>query len=208
MPSERAEPPYGVDERVVRALSDRPGHLAFGRLRRDLKAHPETLTRSLRRLERLGTVGHDALGYFLVDRPAEPTGAARPAGSSHELASVRLPPSVDAPTLLGLLAGRWFGPVRWVGSWEEEGGTALAWEVPGREGWLVLRWIDGSLSLRAELARPGPVDPALLPASEELLLNALRRVHAVSMGIPALEVAESGRVELARSPGPMRGFAA
>ncbi|MCI4366784.1 MAG: hypothetical protein L3K08_03420, partial [Thermoplasmata archaeon] len=57
-----------LDDRVVRTLAERPGHHAFNGLRRALAAHPESLTRSLRRLERDGMIARDSHGYFLKER--------------------------------------------------------------------------------------------------------------------------------------------
>lgn len=174
----RHQPELSLDLRVVRELSQRGGRRAFNGLRRSLDAHPESLTRSLRRLERLGTVGHDGNGYFLVDGPEPAPGPRRPA-RTELLATVRLPPSVTEGNFIGVLAGRWFGPFRWVGTQEGRLGPSLVWSVPGLVGRLVVRWRPGALRVLAELPRDAHVDPALARAGDELLWHALSHLRSV-----------------------------
>jgi hypothetical protein len=166
-----------LDRRVVRALADGRGRLAFNGLRRALEAHPESLTRSLRRLERFGTVGHDAGGYFLVDGPAPPL-VPGPAPQYARLASVRLPGSFAPEVVVGLLAGRWFGPFRWVGLQEGARGPSLVWSAPGLAGHLLVRPHGGQLRVEAELPKGRAVDAELERAGDELLWHVLSRVRA------------------------------
>ena len=71
--SSREEP--RLDDRIVELLQREPGALAFTGLRRTLEAHPESLVRALRRLERLGVVARGERGYELVgeSEAASPT---------------------------------------------------------------------------------------------------------------------------------------
>lgn len=168
-----------LDLRILQALTERSGHLAFNGLRRSLDVHPESLTRSLRRLERLGSIGRDEHGYFLIDRPpAElPRG---PATHLVSVASVRLPPTTGPEAIMGLLAGRWFGPLRWVGSYEGRGTPSLVWSVLGVEGHLVIRVRNGLLTVHAELPEGVPLPSALAAAADELLWNALSRLRSLA----------------------------
>jgi hypothetical protein len=186
-----------LDERVVRTLTERSGHLAFNGLRRALDAHPESLTRSLRRLEREGMVGRDGLGYFLKGRPDAPS----PMGAStrsYPLASVRLPFPIPPEAVLGVLAGRWFGPLRWVGVYDARRPPALVWAVPDVPGHLVLQVKGGRLKLTAEGEGLVGVPDALARASEELLWNVLGRLRTLAPAPPSHPALEpSGAVALA-----------
>ncbi len=101
------------------------GRMAFNGLRRKLGAHPESLARALRRLEREGLVERADGGYrSLAD------GSVQDAVSSVELRSIariELPRDFDEATIFGRLAGRWFGSLRWVGLVEQSGRRLLAW---------------------------------------------------------------------------------
>ena len=119
------EAPKGLDERVLLTLHGLPGRIAFSGLRRALHAHPESLSRSLRRLEREGRVDRGPDGYRLTATSPEPrTGLP---GRLRSVGQVFLPPGTDAENVLGRLAGRWFGSLRWVGVVDAPDGRLLAW---------------------------------------------------------------------------------
>ena len=123
-------PTKGLDERVLSALEGLPGRIAFSGLRRTLRVHPESLSRSLRRLEREGRVERSADGYRAVPevRPDGPKGfhGLRP------IARVELPPGAMVDGVFARLAGRWFGSLRWVGVVDGPTGQLLTWA--GRDG--------------------------------------------------------------------------
>jgi DNA-binding Lrp family transcriptional regulator len=114
-----------LDDRVLSALQGLPGRLAFNGLRRALGAHPESLSRSLRRLEREGLVERVDGGYRALASAPGTTGRELPALRS--IASVGLPPGTQPETVLGRLAGRWFGGLRWIGVVERPDGRLLGW---------------------------------------------------------------------------------
>jgi hypothetical protein len=160
-----------LDDRVVEFLQDRPGRVAFNGLRRALDAHPESLVRSLRRLERHGVVLHGTDGYGLVDRP----NAERPSapGRSRSFAEVTLAPGVSRTELFGRLAGRWFGPLRWVGLYEPSDGPWLVWSVEGSRAQVRLGIRRGRLTVL--------VDRTNAPGSDARADDAARRLlgHAI-----------------------------
>ncbi len=129
MTSDRPDPAPGValglDERILSALQTLHGRIAFNGLRRALGAHPESLARALRRLEREGLVEHADGGY----RALEEADAAGDDTDSplRSIASVGLPPGTPPESVLGRLSGRWFGGLRWVGEVERPDGRLLAW---------------------------------------------------------------------------------
>lgn len=118
-------PPSRLDERILTTLQDLHGHIAFNGLRRALGAHPESLSRALRRLEREGLVervdgGYRALAIDAVP-PTDLSETLRP------IARVDLPPGALPETVLARLAGHWFGALRWVGVVERPSGRLLIW---------------------------------------------------------------------------------
>ncbi len=112
-----------LDERVVSALSGLSGRLAFSGLRRVLHAHPESLARSLRRLEREGRVER-VDGSYRIRGTGTPS---PPEAELRTIAQVELPTGMEPDGLLGQLAGRWFGALRWIGVLERPEGPLLAW---------------------------------------------------------------------------------
>jgi hypothetical protein len=187
-----------LDDRVVEFLAERPGHVAFNGLRRALDAHPESLVRSLRRLERHGVVRHEPSGYALVDRPDLP--APPVPRRQRPFAEVTLAPGVSRTELFGRLAGRWFGRLRWVGLYEPADGPWLIWSVEGTRGDQVRLGIRrGRMSLVLDRA-PGTPDPRV----EEAARNLLR--HAVDALAPSQPV-EGAYVAFRGAPGPILRFA-
>lgn len=170
-----------LDDRVVELLTERPGRVAFNGLRRALDAHPESLVRSLRRLERHGVVRHEADGYVLVDRPDVP--APPVARAPRPFAEVTLAPGVSRTALFGRLAGRWFGRLRWVGLYEPSDGPWLVWSVEGAPGEQVrLGVLRGRLSLVIDRPAGGPPDGKADEAARSLLRHA---VDALAPGEPS-----------------------
>jgi hypothetical protein len=169
-----------LDDRVLAILGGTPGEITFNGIRRALEAHPESLTRALRRLSRDGRVTRDTGGYRLgesaqaartgpgpLGRPAEPRRAL--------VAEVRLPRTEPIPELLGRLAGRWFGRLRWVGTYDRAREPLLVWSRVDGPGQLLLGLRRGHLRVYTE---PPPADlgaasRGLEEAARELLWHAL-----------------------------------
>ncbi|MCI4337330.1 MAG: hypothetical protein L3K17_09150, partial [Thermoplasmata archaeon] len=168
-----------LDDRVMELLSEHPGRLAFNGLRRTLGAHPESLSRALRRLEREGRVIHDTDGYSLRldgDVPITPRslGDVEP---PRVVASLRLPSGVRSEDLLGTLAGRWFGDLRWVGVYEHPGEPTLVWSVADAPGHVLLSVRRGELRVFVDRSRANPAASRLEEAAQSLLGNALTRMR-------------------------------
>ena len=129
MSSDRPDPasgvPAGLDERILSALQTLHGRIAFNGLRRALGAHPESLARALRRLEREGLVERADGGYRALEAADARTGDS--GAPLRSIARVGLPPGTPPDSVLGRLSGRWFGGLRWVGEVERPDGRLLAW---------------------------------------------------------------------------------
>lgn len=162
-----------LDDRIVRLLGSVAGHVAFNGLRRALSAHPESLSRALRRLERGGTVLHDERGYTLVEGSPEMPTSEPPVWRS--VAQVEVPLGVSREALLGQFAGKWMGRLRWVGGYDHPTEPLLIWSVEGTPGHVVLA-IDGR-TLRVGVEEPTPgSSEALVAAARELFTYGLSRI--------------------------------
>lgn len=161
-----------VDDRVLEILSEHSGRIAFNGLRRALGIHPESLTRALRRLEREGLVVRREGGYAL--RQARPASLGSPP-ESRTIASVELPPGSLRDDVLGRLAGRWFGELRWVGLYDHPGDPWLVWSAGGADAHVMLSVRDGTLRVMTE----GPEAQArrLETAAYELLAHAVQQLR-------------------------------
>ncbi len=144
-----------LDDRVLTALEEFHGRIAFSGLRRALRAHPESLSRALHRLEREGLVERAEGGYRALarDPKLDPANGAR----LRPIAHVRVPLGATPESVLGRLAGRWFGSLRWVGRIDRPSQRLLAWARRDGTG-LVLLGIHGG-SLRVYVPdEPGAAD--------------------------------------------------
>jgi len=166
-----------LDERVLQLLESNSGLLAFNGLRRALGVHPESLTRSLRRLEREGIVRRTEGGYSL----REPTGRGIESDSEPKLktiASVELPAGVSRNLAFGSLAGRWFGNLRWVGVYEHPGDPWLVWSLDDGKGRVLVRLKRRQLLVLVDDTGSSKGQPALEDAARGLLVQLVQRVHA------------------------------
>lgn len=114
-----------LDDRILTTLSSLHGRMAFNGLRRKLGAHPESLARALRRLEREGLIERADGGY----RSLSGDGASLSDGTSalRPIARIDLPRELDEATIIARLAGRWFGSLRWIGIVDRSGRRLLTW---------------------------------------------------------------------------------
>lgn len=180
--SETTEPALEprLDDRVLAILGGTPGEITFNGMRRALEAHPESLTRALRRLSRDGLVRREAGGYRLGDSAVLARSGPSPLDRAKEpvralVAEVRLPPTEPIPELLGRLAGRWFGRLRWVGTYDRAREPLLVWSRTDGPGQLLLGLRRGHLRVYTEPppAELGSGSRALEEAARELLWHAL-----------------------------------
>ena len=170
-PTERER---SLEERIVRFLGREPGQVAFNGLRRALSAHPESLTRALRRLEHGGIVARLPTGYTLADGYHKAIG--RPAEREFRaVASVELARGVTPEQVLGSMAGRWFGRLRWVGVYEREEDPWLVWSVDGTAGHVLLSVHGRTLRVGVEGDQTGPSE-VLEERARELLVRGLERI--------------------------------
>jgi len=188
----------GLDERVLSTLLDLQGRIAFSGLRRVLHAHPESLSRSLRRLEREGRVERSSDGYRAVG-----AGANRLVPGSSELrpiAQVELPPGSVSSSVLGRLSGRWFGSLRWVGVVDGPTGRLLAWARRDGSGYVLLGIHRGVLRVYVRGDEAGDDEVETEDSAYELLTHAVDALRVPSPGPTGPLNFFAGSLE---SPGPL-----
>lgn len=159
-----------LDDRILTALQGLPGRVAFSGLKRVLRAHPESLARALRRLEREGLIERVDGGYrALTESPSSAPGLER---ELRPIASIDLPYSATRDAILARLSGRWFGSLRWVGVVERSEERLLAWARRDGSDYVLLG-IDGN-HLRVYVpAGPAGVSADADDAAYELLVHAV-----------------------------------
>ncbi|MGP8072368.1 MAG: helix-turn-helix transcriptional regulator [Thermoplasmata archaeon] len=141
---EEPAPSGRLDVRVLVALEEMNGRMAFSGLRRSLGAHPESLSRALRRLEREGLIERSDQGYRSTRHPDLVPG---PDAELHAVARIDIPPGVEADALLARLSGRWFGSLRWMGVVDRPRGRLLAWARRDGTGTVLLGVDRGTLRI-------------------------------------------------------------
>jgi DNA-binding Lrp family transcriptional regulator len=166
-----------LDERVLSALQGLAGRVAFSGLRRMLGAHPESLSRSLRRLAREGLVEKGAGGYRALGVP--PRVDARTDRDLRTIARIDLPGGTAATALVGRLVGRWFGTLRWVGVLQRPEGELLAWARRAGGGLVLLGVRSGVLSVFAPTATEEEDPDESEEAAYELLFHAVEAMRPV-----------------------------
>jgi DNA-binding Lrp family transcriptional regulator len=190
--------PGSLDDRVLTALQGLPGRIAFNGLRRALGAHPESLSRSLRRLEREGLVERVDGGYRAL--ALADGGSARAIPPLRSIARVGLPPGTPPETVLGRLAGRWFGGLRWIGVVDRPDGRLLGWTRRDGTSPVLVAIRDGVLHvLVPEEETEGDDASESEDAAYELL------VHAVGALRPVPESSTRSVVALTASGAPPIG---
>jgi len=125
-----------LDDRVLATLEGTGGRVAFGGLKRLLGAHSESLSRSLRRLERDHRVERVDGGYRRVgsDGAGTPPGPLR----GRTIVEVDLAPGLSPAAVEARLSGHWFGELRWVGASDAGSERLLVWARRDAETTVVL----------------------------------------------------------------------
>ncbi|MCI4343020.1 MAG: Lrp/AsnC family transcriptional regulator [Thermoplasmata archaeon] len=145
-----------LDDRVLDALQRMHGRMAFSGLRRSLGAHPESLARSLRRLEREGLIERASTGYRALNAPRAIVTS--PEAELRSVAQIEVPLGLEPEGILARLTGRWFGGLRWVGVVERPPDRLLSWARRDGTGRVLLGAQAGSLHIYTALGR-GEGDP-------------------------------------------------
>jgi len=156
------------DAEVVRAIEEEGlSVFTFDGLRRITGVHPETLSRTLGRLEEDGMVVRSPEGYSTTNKAkgAVALRAAYDAGKRVPILHTFLPYGASLKAIVSALRGRWFDTLRWVGLAESEEGVIMKWVTD-----------DGSVLIDAKFAA-GQMDIEAKIKKEDDLASAVRAAH-------------------------------
>ncbi len=167
------------DAEVVRTIEEEGLSIfTFDGLRRITGAHPETLSRSLERLEDEGLLVKSPEGYSITGRAKEAL-ALKPAyaGTSRiPILHTFLPYEASAATIVAALKGRWFDTIRWVGMAEAEEGVIMKWVTEDGSAMIDARISAGQLDIEAKVAKEADMPKAVRAAHQ--LVGRISRLYS------------------------------
>ena len=164
----------------------------FDGLRRITGTHPETLSRSLERLEEDGWVVKSPEGYSVTEK-AKGLFAPRPASSAVKRVPILhtfLPYEASAGIIMGALKGRWFDSMRWVGTSESEEGLAMKWVTDDGSALIGARFTAGQLDIDAKVATDADLPKAVRAAHQ--LMGRISRLYASQRHVAKLAMMRIG----------------
>jgi len=147
----------------------------FEGLKRRLGVHPETLSRTLERLEEQNIVERSAGGYQLTDKGRGMANVHPLSNSGSRIPLVRtvLPPTVPYETVVPLLEGKWFGDLRWLGRSSTPSEAVLKWITADGRVQLDAIFSRGELQIEGRLLRGDDTTKAI-HASHQLVDHIFR----------------------------------
>ena len=167
------------DAEVVRTIEEEGlSVFTFDGLRRITGAHPETLSRSLERLEDGGLVVKSPEGYSITEKARE-SFAARPAyvgARKIPILHTFLPYEASTGTIISALKGRWFDTIRWVGMAETDEGFVMKWVTEDGTATIDAKFSAGQLDVDARVAKEADLPKAVRAAHQ--LMGRISRLYA------------------------------
>ncbi len=169
----------GRDSDVMRAIGEEGlSVFTFDGLRRILGSHPETLSRSLERLEEVGMVVRSPDGYAVTDKARESM-VMMPAfedGKRVPILHTFLPIGASSATVANALKGKWFDRMRWVGMAETEDGIVMKWVTDDGSAVVDARLGGGLLDVEARVKQEDDIGKAVRAAHQ--LISRISRMYA------------------------------
>lgn len=150
----------------------------FDGLRRITGSHPETLSRSLERLEEDGIVVRSPEGYSVTDK-AKGAFAVWPVDGGTRrvpLLHTFLPYDASALTIVSALKGRWFDTIRWVGMAGGEEGIVMKWVTEDGSTLIDAKFAGGQLDIEARVAKEADMPKAVRAAHQ--LMGRIARLYS------------------------------
>jgi DNA-binding transcriptional ArsR family regulator len=167
------------DAEVVRTIEEEElSVFTFDGLRRITGTHPETLSRSLERLEDVGYVVRSPEGYSVTERAKE-TFILKPAYTGAKRLPILhtfLPYEASAGTIVAALKGRWFDTIRWVGMAGGEDGLVMKWVTEDGSALIDAKFSAGQLDIDAKVAKESDLPKAVRAAHQ--LMGRISRLYA------------------------------
>lgn len=150
----------------------------FDGLRRITGVHPETLSRSLERLEDGGYVVKSPEGYSVTDK-VKGSFALKPAyGGARRVPILHtfLPYEASAGTIVTALKGRWFDTIRWVGMADSDDGFVMKWVTDDGSALIDAKFSSGQLDIDAKVAKESDLPKAVRAAHQ--LMGRISRLYS------------------------------
>lgn len=167
------------DAEVFRAIEEESlSVFTFDGLRRITGAHPETLSRSLERLEDDGFVVKSPEGYSVTGK-AKGNFGLRPAFAGDKKIPILhtfLPYEASAGKIVSALKGRWFDTIRWVGMSEGEEGFVMKWVTEDGSVTVDARFSASMLDIDAKISKDSDLPKAVRAAHQ--LMGRISRLYA------------------------------
>ncbi len=177
------------DAELVRTIDEEGlSVFTFDGLRRITGAHPETLSRSLERLEDDGFVVRSPEGYSVTGKARESLDLRSAHGDARRVPILHtfLPYEASAGTIVSALKGRWFDTIRWVGMAQSDQGFVMKWVTEDGTAMIDARFSAGVLDIEAKVAKDSDLPKAVRAAHQ--LMGRISRLYASPRpgGRPAL----------------------
>ncbi|MDG7008469.1 MAG: helix-turn-helix transcriptional regulator [Nitrososphaerota archaeon] len=157
------------DAEVVRMIEEEElSVFTFDGLRRITGTHPETLSRSLERLEEDGWVVRSPEGYSVTEK-AKGSFVLKPALNAARRVPILhtfLPYEASAGIIMTALKGRWFDSMRWVGMSDSEEGLVMKWITDDGSALIGARFSAGQLDVDAKVAKEADLPKAVRAAHQ------------------------------------------
>jgi hypothetical protein len=167
------------DAEVVRTIGEEGlSVFTFDGLRRITGAHPETLSRSLERLEDGGLVVKSPEGYAVTEKAkgAFILGPANGGAQRVPILHTFLPYETSARTIVSALKGRWFDTIRWVGMAETDEGLVMKWVTEDGDAMIDAKFSAGQLDIDAKVTKDADLPKAVRAAHQ--LMGRISRLYA------------------------------
>lgn len=167
------------DADVVRTLEEEGlSVFTFDGLRRITGTHPETLSRSLERLEDNGLVVKSPEGYSVT---AKAKGSFTPRPTFGRTGGVPilhtfLPYKASTETIVSALKGRWFDTIRWVGMAESDEGFVMKWVTDDGSAMIDVKLFAGQLDIDAKVENEADLPKAVRGAHQ--LMGRISKLYA------------------------------
>ena len=171
MSSRDAEQVRTIDEESLSVFT-------FDGLRRITRAHPETLSRSLDRLEDHGFVVKSPEGYSVTDKARVSFPFRQVSGGAKRVPILHtfLPYETSAGKIVSALKGRWFDTIRWVGMAESYEGLVMKWVTEDGSALIDAKFSAGQLDIDAKIAKDSDHPKAVRAAHQ--LVGRISRLYA------------------------------
>ncbi|HYC26797.1 MAG TPA: hypothetical protein VEB67_02100 [Nitrososphaerales archaeon] len=169
----------GRDDDVMRVIGEEGlSYFTFDGLRRITGSHPETLSRTLDRLEDDGMLVRSPDGYALTGKGKSSTQLRQAAdsGSRVPILHTFLPYGTSASELVGALKGRWFDRMRWVGMSDLGEGVVMKWVTDDGRAVIDARLLAGQLDVEARVKGDADLGDAVRAAHQ--LMGRISRLYS------------------------------